>query len=295
MASVLLASCSSLPGLHSDEGYLIRALQATPLEIQVVPWTAAEADGSAASACLPRGTWDYFKQPVTFESWLARVNKTCQLINSLALIRWNLHKGYLEELAAAGVPTIPTLALQRGSQVNLARELESRGWGAFVIKPAIGAGASDTQRYDPSQIELASTHLQRLLTAGDARVQPFLPDVLAGGERSLIAIEGEITHTVVKRAAAGDWRVQDDFGGTYELVDARPKELDIAGQVLAALPEPAVYARIDLLNGPEGEPLVIEVELIEPMLYFECFPPSATRLAEAIVRRVLPSDGVPQS
>ena len=286
MLDVLLCTSEELGGLPDDDSAFVQALAAEGLSTRIVPWTAPDMDWASARCVVPRSTWDYPYRVGEYSRWLDHVEGQSLLLNPAHLQQWNLHKGYLRELQEEGVRILPGLPLQRGTQLELEQELEARGWDEFVIKPAVGATARETRWYPWSQLEEGKRHLDRLLRDEDVLLQPFIPSVIECGELSLVHIDGRYSHTVRKRAAAGDWRVQDDFGGTAESASPEQDELDLAARALAALPEPPLYARVDIVRDLDLLPAVIELELIEPVLYFGWRPACASQMARSIARRL---------
>lgn len=286
MTDVWFATSSQYPTLPADEAHLVSALAARGVRAAPAVWTDPAVDWGAARLCLPRATWDYSWHLPAFLAWIDATAARTTLLNPAPLLRWNAHKGYLAELAARGVPTLPTVTLARGTSVDLAALVADAGWDEFVLKPAVAQTARETIRVRRDDIERGAEHLARLLPDEDLLLQRFEPAVLEHGEHSLFFADTAFTHAVVKRAASGDWRVQDDFGGVAAQVEPRAHDVEVAAAALAALPEEPLYARVDLLRDDAGGSRVIEVELIEPALFFSECPGSAEPYADAIARRL---------
>ncbi len=286
MPDVWFATCSRYPELPADESHLVAALRRRGVEVAPACWNDPAVDWSAARLCLPRATWDYSWHLTEFLAWVEAAGERTTLLNSPATLRWNAHKRYLAQLAAAGVPTLPTIHLERGSRPDLERLVQRAGWDEFVLKPAVAQTARETIRLRTSELARGIEHVERLLPAEDLLLQRFEPGILEHGERSLLYADGVLTHAVEKRAAAGDWRVQDDYGGTSRQVEPTADERAAASAALAALAEVPLYARVDLVRDAAGSSRVIELELIEPALFFGDCPGSAEPYAEAICRRV---------
>jgi glutathione synthase/RimK-type ligase-like ATP-grasp enzyme len=209
--------------------------------------------------------------------------------NAPAVVRWNIDKGYLAELAARGVATIPTLLLDNPGQAEILAAFDHFGCDRVIAKRRVGAGAEgqfDFTRAAPPSPDWRMGHA--------ALVQPFLPGIVEEGEHSLIFIDGQFSHGLIKRPAAGDYRVQSLYGGWDTAVTPAPADLAAAQAVLAGLPfEAPLYARIDLVRGPEGTLLLMEAELIEPFLYPLQGPELGPRLLAGI-RRML-TEAAPQA
>jgi hypothetical protein len=277
---VVLASCLELPKVDRDQAPLLGALRAAGLRAEVVGWDDPAADFSSARLTLLRATWNYAKQPDRFAGWLERTSAVSALWNPLPVVRWNLHKGYLLDLARAGVPVAPTHLVPRGSAERLADLAAARGWRDVVVKPAISAGSRLTLRTEAGA-EQGEAHLRALVDREDALVQPYLPAVEGHGERCLVFIDGQLTHAVRKAPRfAGQ---KESVTGPFEVSDA---EAALGRAVLAALPAPVLYARVDVTPGPDGSPLLMEVELIEPSLFFAEGPRAVELLVEGIRRRL---------
>jgi glutathione synthase/RimK-type ligase-like ATP-grasp enzyme len=200
-------------------------------------------------------------------------------------VEWNVHKSYLLDLASRGAPVVPTVVLLHDTAASLDGICDARGWNAVVLKPAVGSSAKHSARFDVGD-ERGQAHLDALLRSGDAVVQPFVPTVLTDGELSLMLVDGVVTHAVRKRPHAHDYRVQEEWGGTSELVAPGAAAAELAARVVAALPAPALYARIDLL-AQDGLWWVLEAEVTEPALWLNHAPASATdRLVDAVVARL---------
>ena len=285
---VALASCDDLLSWEVDDWPLHSALLRKGHTITTPSWTDESVDWASFDAVVPRTTWDYASQRERFVEWAASVGKQTLLLNSAEWVRWNTDKRYLRDLAERGVPTVPTLWLEPGDAPDVARALADWGVDTGFIKPVFGATARETLRFDSGAagVALADAHLARMLASEPMMLQPYLPSVEQDGERSAIVIDGAVTHAVVKRAQAGDYRVQDDHGGTDAPVELTVAERALVDRAMGAVDEPLLYCRVDMLRGPGGEPLLIELEAVEPSLFFRHGRAAAVRLAEGIERRI---------
>lgn len=282
MPKILLLTAEELSHEDHETALVAAELAALGVDTEFVPWTsllaqpnAAVRDRSGAELALIRSTWDYTTRLPDFLSFLAGL--PMPVVNAAAVVRWNCHKGYLTTLAAAGAPVVPTVLLRAGAEA----QLPEFGSAEVIVKPASSAGARGVGRF-PSSSAAAQGHLQALLAGGDALAQPFLPDV-ADGERSLVFLGGSYSHAVRKTPAAGDFRVQEQYGGVIVPHSASSAELDAATAALAAVPGgpgALLYARVDLI-GPATSPLIMELELIEPELFLPHAPGSAAVFAGA--------------
>jgi O-ureido-D-serine cyclo-ligase len=239
---------------------------------------------------LLRSTWDYMSRLAQFLSWAEAASRASILVNSLVTVRWNIDKHYLGALAAAGVPVVPTTFVEPGADATAALEqfLASDPCDEFVIKPAIGAGSRDAQRHYRRAAGTAAAHVQRLLSAKRSiLVQPYLSRVDTEGEAALIFFGGQFSHSIGKGALLRPGAGATSGLFAAETITARtalPDELAVARRALAAVPTGVPpYARVDLIRDGAGTPLLLELELIEPSLFFRHAPGAAARFA-AIIR-----------
>lgn len=281
---VALASCTNLPEPDFDEAPLLAALAAVGLSARTLAWDDPAADWGAARMTVLRATWDYPLRPRAFLDWVRRAARVSDLWNRPAAVRWNLHKGYLLDLERHGVAVTPTELVRRGSERRLAEVMAARGWPEAVVKPAVSAASYRTRRLGAGREAAGEAHLRALVAEGDALVQSYLPSVEGYGERALVWIEGELTHAVRKSPRF------DDDEESISAAAIAPAEAELATAALArvaeVLGEAPMYARIDLAPGAAGEPVVMELELIEPSLFFP-FSERALDLFVAAIRRRL--------
>lgn len=280
-ATVALVSARSARDLDEDMPALERALAARGLTHAVVDWDDPQVDWSAFASAVLRSTWDYSERLDEFLGWVDRAARQTRLLNPPALLRWNTHKGYLLELAARGVPVVPTRLLHPG------QEPPGLDAGEWVVKPAVGAGSRGARRFRDAP-QAARAHARELLDQGrDVLIQPYLRRVDDAGETALIHFGGRFSHAIRKgpllRAGAEATRA------LFAPEQIRPRdpgadELALAARVLASLPfaEPPLYARVDLLRLDSGEPVLLELELTEPSLFFDTAPGSAERFVAAL-------------
>lgn len=265
-----------------EDRILSTALGSRGFTVSRVDWADGNIDWRRFDVIVIRQTWDYFERLDEFRAWLDRVETQTLVINPVEVIRWNCDKRYLIDLHAAGVPTVPTVVIDRQDPVpELAALLDRSGFSEAVIKPAVSGAGRETYRVARDGVAALEPTWRRLVAAEAMLVQPFMPAIIEYGELSLMAIDGEVTHGVRKIAAAGEFRVQDDHGGTVHEHDPTPTEIGVTQQAIAAVPGEVAYARIDLVDSETG-PCVMELELIEPELFFRQNVNAAARLATAV-------------
>jgi glutathione synthase/RimK-type ligase-like ATP-grasp enzyme len=255
------------------------------IEAAQVAWDDPLVNWKGFDACLIRTTWDYTQRPQEFLAWVNYVSTQCTLYNPAHLVEWNLHKSYLRDLERKGVEIVPTVWLERGTCVDLADLIGKVGWRRGFLKPAIGATARETLRFDVDTegLQRAQRAVNRLLGEEDLLLQPYLERVEREGEISAIFVDGQLSHMVRKIPVAGDYRVQDDFGASDEPYSFSPKERELACAAVAAIGEAVLYARTDFLRDDDGAFRLTELEIVEPSLFFRHCAEAARRLAEALV------------
>lgn len=274
IVKIAIATFQGLPEGDADAVPLLAALASRGLDAELVPWDA-EAEWEAFDLVVVRSTWDYTLRPAEFLAWAAKLPR---LANRADVLAWNTDKRYLRDLAAAGVPVVPTLW----------DPAELPEWPDYVIKPAVSAGARDTARWSAGEAVQAKAHLERLLAAGKTvMVQPYLDAIDTAGETALVFIDGEFSHGARKepilKPGAG---ITELNGGTITPREPSRAELALARQVLQAAPDDLLYARVDLIPGPDGSPVLLELELTEPQLFLRQAPGAVDRFADAIARRL---------
>ncbi|MDE0891337.1 MAG: hypothetical protein OSB14_04060 [Planctomycetota bacterium] len=284
---IALADCSEHHDGVETERPLWEALAALDVDFERPDWEDEDVDWGSFDVVVVRTTWTYHHARERFLRWVEEVAAVTTLHNSKEIIAWNSEKSYLKDLDAAGVPVAPTEWFELGETVDLARVMHERGWKSGFIKPLVGAVASDTHRLRAGEdsVREAEDFLNARLKDQAMMLQPYLSRVETEGEVSVMLIDGEPTHSVQKLAVAGDYRVQDAHGGTDHLVELDPSLVEISRRALALAPgvELPLYARADFLFDDEGAAVVNELELIEPMLFFQHRPEAATTFADAIL------------
>lgn len=270
----------------AEDRYLVDAFHALGIDSARVDWADPGVDWAGFDAALIRQTWDYFDRFEAFGAWLDRAEQATRLVNPARVVRWNWNKRYLVELSEAGVPTVPTRLVDRSdAPPDLGDLMDLHGYDEAVIKPAVSGAGRETHRLSRRRVEDEPELWNRLVAQEAMLLQPFMPEIMASGEVSLVVIDGEITHAVRKLAAPDEFRVQDDHGGTVTGHIPTDTEIEIARHALTATPEPVAYARVDLVATATG-PVVMELELIEPELFFRRQPGAAGALAQCVRGRV---------
>lgn len=272
-------------GLAEDDQRLVAPLRQRGFEVIPLVWDG-EAPTTEPAAIVVRSCWDYHRKPAAFLGWLDTVERgRTPVWNRPAVLRWNLDKRYLRELTARGVTVPRTVFVPQGPAPELARVLEEQGMAEVVIKPAVSLSAYRTWRSDPDQAPAHQDEFAASLAEGTVLVQAFVPEVLTEGELSLVFIERRYSHAVRKRPRSGDFRVQVDHGGTREAAAPPAWVIERAARCLGTIPVPLLYARVDgVVVGEEF--VVMEMELLDPVLFLEFAAGAADGIADAIATRL---------
>ncbi|MFI9818905.1 RimK family alpha-L-glutamate ligase [Streptomyces sp. NPDC052013] len=286
MARIALVTCRPGDEVAEDRDLpeLVRALEAAGAEASAVAWDHDGVDWGRFDLAVIRSTWDYSWRAVEFTAWAERCGKATRLANPADVVRWNADKRYLGELAAAGVPVVETRYIAAGDPLDLPSD------GEFVVKPTSGAGARFAARYTPDEHDTAVRQLRRMHAEGfTAMVQPYVRSIDTAGERALQFFGGSLLHASRKGAVlapgtAYDARKVPHPGLTSWTPTAA--ELAVAERALAAVPgaPELLYARVDLVDGDDGRPRVMELELVEPNLFLSLHTESMPRVVDAILK-----------
>ena len=246
---------------------------------EIVRWDAPDIAARGFDAAVVRSTWDYADRVDEFLTRLEAMERAgLRVFNSAAAVRWNARKIYLEDLALLGAPTIPTVWAETSSVDAVLRAFDTFEAAEIVLKPQLGAGSRDTIRLKRN----AWSASDLALAPRDAvMVQPFLPSIQTAGELSLFYFGGRPAHAIRKRPAGGNWLANVD-GAQFARGEASAAERAAADAVMAVVPHELLYARVDLVEGADGSPRLIELEAIEPYLFFAFAPEGAALFAEAV-------------
>ena len=271
-----------LANILQDDALLQAALAPHGFHAVRVDWADPTVNWAHFHGAVFRTTWDYFERFAEFQAWLQRVQTLTRLCNPPALVAWNMDKHYLADLAAWGVPTVPSRFIERGDHTPLPQQLAASGWAEAILKPCVSGAARHTYRVNAANAAALEAVAQTLLATEALILQPFQANILQQGEDTLMVFNGRYSHAVRKRPKAGDFRVQDDHGGTVETYTPTPTQIALAEQAMAAChPRPA-YGRVDMVQDAQGQWRIMELELIEPELWLRYHPPAATAFAAAL-------------
>ncbi len=283
MNEIGFATSASYGALNQDDRLLLEPLAARGVRARPVVWTEALSQ-PLPPAILIRSCWDYHLQPKKFLAWIRDLQAAgVRVWNPPPVLQWNHDKLYLQSLHEKGVRLPETIWMPRHSAGNLHSILREKGWEKAVVKPLISATAHRTWISRPDTAAQEQAAFEETLTATGAMVQRFVPEVQTGGEWSLLFFDGRFSHAVLKRPKDGDYRVQEDYGGSSVPATAPTEFVRAAEQILQMIEEPLLYARVDGV-AVDGQFSLMELELIEPLLFLSLDPAAPDRFADAIIR-----------
>lgn len=269
---IALATATDTIEPDPDERLMLDGFAAAGWDAELVAWDGPERDLREFAAIVLRSTWNYVEHVDRFRAWISYAASETRLFNPAEIVLNNLHKGYLLDLAARGIPAVPTTLLRQGER---APEMEP---GKRVVKPAIGAGSWKVRVLESTE---ARAYAQELAQEEDVLIQPYISSVEDGGERALVWVDGQFTHKVVKRL-----RTETDQEVVSQALPLTDAEETVGWQALEGLDDKLLYARVDVMLGEDGQPLVSELELTEPSLFFLQNPDALSRLMSGLDSRL---------
>ena len=281
--NIAFVTSTAHPDLTPDDRLAVAQLERRHARVTAAIWNDPSIDWAAFDAIIIRSTWDYHHRAAEFRAWIDALEAAgAPMWNPPAVLRWNMEKTYLRDLERAGVPIVPTEWLEQGTNPDLGGLLAKRGWMDAVVKPVISAAATRTWRVSHATVLDVGVQFAESLDAGDVMVQPFMPEIQTRGEWSLMFIDGDFSHAVRKMPIEGDFRVQTGFGGRSITDQPDGEVIRAARRVLDVAPSPWLYARVDGIETDAGF-VLLELEMLEPALFFSHTTSGAARFAEAVV------------
>lgn len=287
---VALVSCAEARHRDIDLDPIVRALGDRGVVSPIVDWDDSEQDWSQFSAAVIRSPWDYHKRYDEFLPWAQRVSTQTQLFNNADVIAWNTDKLYLREIIAADIPMIPTQFIEHVSGIDEITDLLERD---IVVKPTVSAGSNNTERHINAP-QAARSHIESVLAMGKkVMVQPYQRFIDERGETGLVYFNGELSHAFRKGPILSGAEKQTN--GLFVVEDISPRrasreERELGDQVIDFIYNTfgthMLYARVDVVRGSGGYPVLMELEMTEPSFFFHTSPDSAARFASAVLARL---------
>ena len=265
-----------------EQELLKSAFEAQGLKVDIAYWDNPTYEWQETKSVFFRTIWDYFERFDEFWEWLEQVKTKTRLINSYELIKWNIDKHYLKDLSSWGIETVPTYFADKGCNMKLHEIAKRNQWKDLVIKPAISASAFKTYKILANEIQANEKLFNSLVQERNMLVQPYFETITQLGEASMMVFDGKFTHAILKKAQPGDFRVQDDFGGTVHNYIPTKAEINFAEKVFETCKTKPVYGRVDIVWDNDKNFYLSELEIIEPELWIRNYPKCAERIAEAV-------------
>ncbi len=280
-----LLTCQRLPDLTPADQLLIPELAKHNIVAEAVIWDDPDVIWTDFDYLIFRNTWDYYEKESQFNLWLSTIKKLrIKTLNSIDIIEQNKHKFYLRDLQNQKFTIIPTVFIERTKALNLAGIIPSH-WKKAVIKPAFSAGSYLTEVFEVANFEEINQKYQTIASEKELLLQEFKPEIETEGETSLIFFNKKFSHAINKKPAAGDFRIQVQFGGIYNAVSPSPEVIHQAQNIVNTFPHQLLYARVDgiIIN---NNLQLMEVECIEPDLYFNYSEGSIQRFVNSILKLI---------
>ena len=265
-----------------EDGLVMDGLEKLNLRNIKKDWNDTNFNWSSTKSAIFRSTWNYFDQFSNFRNWLKLVKDQCYLINPYEQINWNLDKHYLLDLQKLDLPIVESVFVSKKTQLDLETISKSKNWKDIVIKPTISGAARYTYHLKNDEIKKFQDKWLFLTNNEDFIVQEFQKNIISSGEIAVMIFGGEYSHSVLKKAKKGDFRVQDDFGGSVEKINPPLKIIELAEKTVKSLKTMPLYARVDIIFDNGNNPVISELELVEPELWFRFKEESAYKLAEIV-------------
>jgi len=283
---IAFVTCERLPDIHDDDRLVADALRRDGFQVVAAAWNDEAVDWRQFASVVIRATWDYHLDEDRYATWLQRcTTEGINLWNPAGVVLANIDKRYLAGLAEASVDIVPVEYVECGRRESLVKLLDRRNWTHAVVKPAVSASAFGTWRTSLTTAAADQTQFDEAATQRPLLVQPFVDEIVTSGEWSIVFFDGEFSHAVLKKPAAGDFRVQEELGGHGEPQHPSPEIVEQARRVLSHAGGPLLYARVDGIER-NGRFVLMELEINEPFLYIASSSGAAQRFASAIARTI---------
>jgi len=285
---IALITCQSLgnytANADSEDERLYQFLNAKGLPVTWQVWDDPNVDWERFDAIIIKSPWDYFDKIDTFYTWLNELeSKKCKVLNPVKTLRWNADKLYFKDLEAQGIKVVPTVWLEQGQTFDATDIFEELKAEKIIVKPRVSGGAKNTFSLTIEETLNKTQTINELLQQETFFAQPFLEEIKMQGEWSFIFFKGNYSHTVLKTAKPGDFRVQHFFGGTIHTPEPPTALLQTAEQVVNKFAANCLYARVDGV-ALQNELVLMELELIEPFLFLSTAEGSLNRYYEALMK-----------
>jgi glutathione synthase/RimK-type ligase-like ATP-grasp enzyme len=265
---VAFVTYHKFPDLYEDDQLLQQYLLQQNIEVIPVSWDDDSVNWQQFDVIVLRSMWNYFEKPIEFDQWLDKLESLgCKVLNPLSVVKWNQNKNYFDDFSKKGVLLPAYVICTHEDNTTLKSILQKNNWNKVVVKPTISGGAYNTWIASIDNVDDNENRFSELLKNGDVIVQIFVEEIITKGELSLIFFNKKFSHAICKKVKQGDFRVQVQFGGTVKAIQPDEIILAQATDLLSSIPETLLYARVDGVVTNDGIFLLMELELIEPVLF----------------------------
>ncbi|MDG2343718.1 MAG: hypothetical protein P8L23_03985 [Flavobacteriales bacterium] len=271
----------------TEDGLIYDELEKLGLKVTRKDWDDKHFNWEDAKLLLIRSTWNYFHRFKEFKKWIDNVNSKSILINTYDQVNWNFDKHYLKDLQQNNINIPASIFINKGSTTTLQDHMAKNNWNCIVIKPTISGAGRHTYKVDENNVLKVNQDFLELVKEEDFIIQEFQKNIVSKGEVAVVLINGEYTHAILKLAKKGDFRVQDDFGGTIQDYEPNQAMITFAQESIKNLSPTPVYARVDIIWDNNNKMAVSELELIEPELWFRNNPSAAVKIAKVLKEKVV--------
>jgi len=275
-----------MDALHTEERLLVEGFGQRGLDASLVNWSDMDVEWNTYDIALVRSTWDYIDRREEFLDVLSRIEtSSCKLYNPFAAIAWNSDKHYLFDLVKWSIPIVPTYHVNKELLAEVQTMFLENNWQEAIFKPTVGGGASGIYKVNTHDIPTEGQNIFERHPEHIYLIQPLAESVQSEGEWSYVFFAGELAYVLLKKAAVGEYRIQSMYGGTLEMTEPTTQDRLEAKAIFDKLQVDRLYTRLDLVRF-DGSLVIMEVELIEPILYFAFAPQGIPKMVEATLRQL---------
>jgi glutathione synthase/RimK-type ligase-like ATP-grasp enzyme len=283
---IALLTCEKLPNLLETDQLLIPALAKHNITAKAVIWNDESINWLDFDILIFRNTWDYYEKQTQFDAWLEKIKKLkIRTLNSIEIINQNKHKFYLRELQEQGFTILPTIFIDKTNNLDIQKIIPNH-WKKAVIKPAYSGGSYQTQLFEIHEIDKVNQQYLSIAAEKELLLQEFMPQIKTLGETSFIFFNKKFSHAVNKTPIKGEFRIQVQFGGKYQLIEPSEILIQKAQKIVNTFSDDLLYARVDGII-IENELHLMEIECLEPDLYFSLAEGSINKFVNSILEMII--------
>ncbi len=283
---VAFLSTDNLENFFTYDKLLFEPMKKIGWMAEEISWKNEEVNWNDYNSVIVRSTWDYQNDSEKFLNVLEKINNSsAYLENNLDLMRWNMNKNYLYDLENKGIRIVETIWEKSFNPNTAFQYFDKLKSDEIIIKPNISANADNTFRLTREKLIEKLHDLEKIFADREFMVQPFMQNIVDEGEYSLFFFNGEFSHCVLKKPKEKDFRVQEEHGGKFKSVVPSEQQKTIGKNIIDKLAVLPLYGRTDLVRTVDNDFALMELELIEPSLYFNMDSESPTRFANAFAER----------